>query len=342
MLGNARSFLLLVSIALIGCESADQSESGYAVGFYDWGVRRGTGIKTTGFFNAVGAWRSSGEQAGAIAYLTGGEGGVTDDGDIEIARAQRPPTLIVADHNVGSVTVRIRAFSGDVINNADEDAEWIADSLRSATTEVWPRSSIPVEVDIHVMPDDAIFSLARFVKWAEGQPYSLALFVEQSRMSEGKGTAVHELYHVLTHRWSIGSKGQQATTRPNAALAFEEVAAGLYASCGALLVDGFLPRPTTVVSGTLNRRVLDFPLLGDDLIYVLDMLGISDQNPQESAQIGTVLGKYLESVPILDVFGSREMIALESAEGQQLLQTCRDISSDPFGLEPLMRGIAQR
>jgi hypothetical protein len=71
------------------------------------------------------------------------------------------------------------------------------------------------------------------------------------------------------------------------------------------------------------------------------MLEISDQNPQESANVGTILGKYLESLPVLEIFGPREIVALESVEGQELLQLCRDISSDPFALEFLFRRIAQ-
>jgi hypothetical protein len=191
------------------------------------------------------------------------------------------------------------------------------------------------------MPDDSILSLARLVDWSEGQPYRLALFADRSLISRANSSAVHELYHVLTARWSLGAKGPEAATRQNAALAFEEVAADLYAGCGTLLVDGFLSRPVGNVSGTLNSRVLEFPLSGSDLIYVLDMLEISDQNPQESANVGTILGKYLESLPVLDIFGPREIVALESVEGQQLLQLCRDISRDPFALESLFRRMAQ-
>lgn len=337
-----RSILLLAYASLIGCDSSDQSANSYAVGFYDWGFHRGSAVNAEGFFNAIGVVRPFRDETGSMLYLTGAERGVVDESFIELARSQRPPTQILAEHSVGSVIVRIRAFSDEIAADADESAQWIAESLSLATTEVWPRSSIPVEVDIHVMADDSILSLARLVEWTEGQPYRLALFADQAQLSRADIDAVHELYHVLAARWSLGAKGPEAMTRLNSALAFEEITAELYADCGALLVDGFLSKPTQDFSGTLNSRVLEFPLSGESLTYVLDMLEVSDQNSEVSENVGIILGKYLESVPSLYVFGPRETIALESDEGLQLLQLCREISSDPFILESQLREIAQQ
>lgn len=336
--GSAIIWGALVGATLGGCDSGTARPPAVSpVSFYEWRLERSSGVN--GVFNSIGFLQPYDIDARRFVYLTGGEAGVTDDDSVLKARGQIPPRRVVAEHRTDTAVVRVLAFDNGIVDQAQPAARWIAESLDRTTTQVWP-GRVSVVVDIHVMPDDAVFSLARRVAWTDGQPYTLAIFVRESLFAESKGNAVHELYHVLAIRWSIGAKGPLAKTRYDAASAYEEVAARLYGACGELLVDGVLARPKQAVSGSVNSRALQFPLAGDDLRFVLDMVEAADRDMQLGQ--GIFLGKFLELMPILHVFGDRELIGVDSDEGRKLLDLCRQFSGDPLALEPCLRELTNQ
>jgi len=207
----------------------------------------------------------------------------------------------------------------------------VAAAIHRLTTEIWPAETVPVIVDIHVMPDDAVFSLARRVEWRDGDAFRLAVFRPVSPTAQD--ASVHELYHLLAARWSIGRRDARAAARPNVASAYEEIAASLYADCGALLADGRLIRPTPRISAALDGRRIEHPMSTDDLGYVLDMLDDLDAIPR-ATHPGTQFGLLLAPVPVLDIIGSEDAISADSSQGRALLSLCRDVSADPWRLAP--------
>jgi hypothetical protein len=60
----------------------------------------------------------------------------------------------------GAVSVRLLGFDGDQRADAVDE---VARIVSSATTSVFPAAVIPVEIDLHFMPEDARFSLAKRV-----------------------------------------------------------------------------------------------------------------------------------------------------------------------------------
>ena len=122
------------------------------------------------------------------------------------------------------------------------------------------------------MADDAPFSLAKRVDWREGDPYEIAVFYREREKSFNTGTALHELYHALAIRWSLGTKSPASGSRLVAALAYEEIAGDLLAMCGRLLANESLQRETQSVSFLFADRRLEVPLNGNDLATVLRLM----------------------------------------------------------------------
>ena len=339
MRAAARLFLLwsvgASTLALNGCSPPDsQASSDY---FSEFWVppRRAysqSSAQLAGFTNTITTGRSFDEETGTLVYATGGESNVPNQEAVLSDSPQAPPFRIQAEHRSEGVNVRVRTFDSEA---SDPEllsfAESVGESIRLATSEIWPRSVIPVEVDIHVMPADAVFALQRTVEWREGDAYRLAIFLPETEMAAKRFTAVHELYHVLAIRWSIGTNGPEATTRRSMASAYEEMAATLYESCAQLLTDGVLPRPASRHNAVLNGRDLEFPLSVNDLRVLFAALNESEY-PE-----GNMIGRLLAAAPVNAVFGEREVIQLNATEGQELLGRCREFSEDPFRLEEWFR-----
>ncbi|HUF71530.1 MAG TPA: hypothetical protein VMR74_01395 [Gammaproteobacteria bacterium] len=321
---------LTAAASLSSCALTGGRQTGdYAVEYLDWGVERATGTTSAELTNIVQQLPPSDREDGALVYLTGGEGGVDSESLAALARETAAPERIVAEAVAGEATVHVRANRGSVPDRPSLHAASVAAAIDRLTTEIWPAEIVSVIVDIHVMPDDAVFSLARRVEWRDGDAFRLAVFRPVS--STAQDASVHELYHLLAARWSIGRRDARAAGRPNAASAYEEIAASLYADCGALLADGRLNRPTPGISGTLNGRRIEHPMSTDDLGYVLDMLGGLDAFPRETHP-GTQFG--LAPIPLLVIFGSEDAISADSAQGRALLSLCRDVGADPWRLAP--------
>lgn len=329
--------LLMVAATLSACalRGARQADD-YPVVYLDWGVERATGTTGAEMTNIVQQLAPFDADSGTLVYLTGAEAGVDSDSLAERARGTAAPRRIVAEAVVGKATVRLRANRGSVPERPDAYAASVAAALHRLTTEIWPAEAVPVIVDIHVMPDDAVFSLARRVEWREGNAFRLAVF--RPVTSAAESVSIHELYHVLAARWSIGRRDTRAAARPNVASAYEEIAASLYADCGALLADGALERPAPEISALLNGRRVRHPMSFDDLTYALDLLGELDDTPR-ATHPGTQFGLLLAPVPVLDIFGPNEAIALGSTEGQALLSLCDNIGADPWRLEAWFAGV---
>jgi hypothetical protein len=128
-----------------------------------------------------------------------------------------------------------------------------------------------VQADIYAMPEGAAYSFAKNVRWKSGRPLELAIFVSGAVNPEDHRTitVTHELYHLLAAflrigRWTINGAG-----RPNASIGFEEIAATSFASCGALLADGYLSRPRANNTIVLNGIPMKQPLSANEVTQLL-------------------------------------------------------------------------
>lgn len=325
-----RLSILSLLAAVSACAVTGTEPGRYPVGYHDWGVERATGTTSAEMTNIVQQLRPSGANTGRLVYLTGAEAGVDSDSLAEVARATQAPERVVAESAAGRAVVRVRANRNALPRTLDNHAASVATAIHRLTTEVWPAEAVPVIVDIHVMPDDAVFSLARRVEWREGDALRLAIFRPAS--SAAPSISVHELYHLLAARGFIGRRDPRAVGRANAASAYEEIAASLYSDCGMLLADGRLTRPEPEISGTLNGRRVRHPMSDDDLAYVLAMLGELDLVARETHP-GTQFGLLLAPIPLLEIFGDRDVIAADSPAGRNLLALCREVGADPWTLQ---------
>jgi hypothetical protein len=234
------------------------------------------------------------------------------------------PKRVIAEGAHGAVSVRLRAFGPYTRERAGDEAAEIARSVSLATTRVWPGESTPVQVDVHFMPHDVPFSQAMRVDWREGETYAIAVFQREGSLSSS--TAVHELYHAFAGRWSLGTQNPANRARRNAAHAYEEVTATLFAQCGLLLANGALsrdaPRDTVVIGDQRFEGVLD----GEERARAIELLrrDVSGSHLLRNALAGTVLE---------DVFGDQGVIALESPHGERLLARCRESAANPMFLE---------
>ena len=283
-----------------------------------WGNVRGDGV-----LNAVRSVDEFDTERGRFSYYTGARSG--DAGPLTAA-----PTYVLAAAAHGSVSVRLLAFDGYEHARADEEALELARIVSAATTNVFPAAAIPVEIDLHFMPEGARFSLAKRVDWREGRPYALALFAREQKLN--RSTPAHELYHVLTTRWSLRS-APEATHRPGAASSYAEAAADLYAACGQLLANETLPRPEpsndrVTITDPGGDQVFHGALVGDELVVALSLM---HDGANGKGVVG--FGPLLAATVFEQVFGEATAIMLDSLAGTTLLALCKDASANPFALE---------
>jgi hypothetical protein len=234
------------------------------------------------------------------------------------------PRRVIAEGAHGVVAVRLRAFDPYTRERAGDEAAEIARSVSLVTTRVWPGESTPVQVDVHFMPDDPPFSQAKRVDWREGDAYAIAVLHREGWFSSS--TAVHELYHALAGRWSLGTIDPNNRARPNAAHAYEELAATLFAECGRLLATGSLSRDTRSSWILIDGQRFEGALDGEELAGALDLLSRDAPNSHW-------LRELLARTVLDEVFGAEEAIVLESPQGERLLARCRESASNPMLLE---------
>jgi hypothetical protein len=320
------------------------SETADSPTFFDWNARA-----AIGWAAAIGTstnvvkvtrstrWRSTGTTR-LLHYMTGGHAGVVDANALASARQGRPPNRQVATHQEGDVLVRYWDEGPDA-GDAGEFVLRAAQAIHLVTTRIWPRKPTPVRVDVYVMPQETAYSLARKVQWKSGHPLELAILVPGAIRAEShQFVAAHELYHVLaallrTGPWATGAMG-----RGNVLGGLEEVAATLFASCGALLADGHVVRPkasTFLIDGVRLQQ----PLSGDNVRQLLAWMRDADARQRA---MGPYLGNVLQTTPVFHILGSvGERIELHSPQGEQLLGMCREFLSDPARIESWLENFSQ-
>ena len=290
---------------------------------FDWGNVRGNGV-----LNGIASIGVLDDERGRFSYHTGGRAG--DAGTLTPA-----PTHVLAEAVHGSVSVRLLGFEDHERASAHDEALEVARIASAATTTIYPVAAIPVEIDLHFMPETARFSLAKRVDWRADRPYALAIFEREPRFDAT--TPTHELYHVL----ALGSsqlKSATAIRKIGATASYEQVAADLYAACGELLANETLARDapstprSTIVDPALGERVFEGVLAGDELAAALDLLA------KDSAEAG-MFGDLL-SVTVFDqLFGEATAIPLGSPQATKLLALCSETAADPSALRGWLAGL---
>jgi hypothetical protein len=311
--------VIAVAAMLLGALHHAWQRRPSAIREHDWGNVRGDGV-----LNAVRRVADFDSKRGRFSYYTGARSG--DDGPLTAA-----PTHVLAEAAHESVSVRLIGFDAYQHAQAGEQALQLARIVSAATTNIYPAASIPVEIDLHFMPEGARFSLAKRVDWREGRPFALAVF---GREQQPVGTtAAHELYHVLSARWSLRDK-PEAIRRPGAASSYEDAAAELYAGCGQLLADGTLQRDQP----SMDRVTLSDPVRGEQ-IFEGALEAEALQSALELMQDGASgrglrgFGPLLAATVYDNVFGDIPAVTLNSPPAVRLLALCKDAAADPFALE---------
>ncbi len=315
-----RAYALIAAAGIVGITVGIQNgvRRDRALHDYDWGNQYQLGVGASDFIiNVVRIVAPYDPGERGFDYYTGGYA----PGNGKVGAA---PTRIIAQDTHGAVTVRLRAFDPYTRERGGDEAAEIARIVSLATTRVWPRQPTPVVIDVHVMPDDAAFSLAKLVDWDEGEPYDIAVFMRDRAMVSS--TAAHELYHALAGRWSLGTKHPANRARPSSARAYEEVTARLFAHCGTLLATGSLSRDARSAALNIQDQRFEGALDGEELAAALELL--SREVPG-----AYLLDDLLARTILADTFGEEETIALESPQGEKLLGRCRESAVNPMLLE---------
>lgn len=310
-----------------------------AVAFYQLWQRRPsvvreyhwTGMSGSGVANGIESVGAVDGESGRFSYYTGARSG--DAGPLTAA-----PTRALADAHYRSVSVRLLGFDDYEHAAAGDEALELARIVAAATTSVFPGTAVPVEIDLHFMPEGARFSLAKRVDWREGRPYALAIFAREQKLV--RTTPAHELYHVLTSRWSLRGT-PEATRRPGAFSSYTEAAADLYGACGELLASAALPQPApskasvTLVDPERGDRVFEGALTGDELAGAMELL-----HNGASGRGSVGFGPLLAATVLERVFGGAAAITPTSTQGVQLLALCKDAAADPFAIEAWLEALA--
>lgn len=281
---------------------------------FEWG-RNLSGPVT---LNSIRAIDTSEVARRRFSYYTGAQGSGTGP------RASAP-THVLAEAADGRVSVRLLGFAER--DRAHDEALEIARIVSAATTQIFPAPPVPVEIDVHVMPNEAPFSLAKRVDWRDGRAYALAIFARERGVAST--AAAHELYHVLALRYSL-RRTPVGRYGPNAALSYEEATADLFAACGELLAQGSLSRVQGVNRQVVvEDRTFNDVLAGDELAAALAL--IASDSP-DTGPLG-----YLLSLTALDhVFGNATEVALDSPQAATLLALCKKTAGNPFALDAWM------
>jgi hypothetical protein len=280
-------------------------------------------------------------QISTLNYLTGGEANVFDADALTSAQTQRAPDRLVEKERNGNVEVRLWAFKGQHVERGKDLVRRTAKALHLATTKVMPGRPISILADIYVMPKGIAYSLARNVQWKTGRPLEVVISIPDGEGESRRDTATHELFHVLAVQQRQRQWYDSRQKRPIAATAYGEIAANLFASCGALLADGYLmrPRANPELSYVINDVTMQLPLTSAQVKQVVATLRVIDSKTKDG-KLGNTLGYLLESTPVLHVFESgQDRIVLRSLQGEQLIGKCRDLLPDPMSIELWLEGL---
>ncbi len=313
----------LASMTVVGVSNSVRRENGARIErelqAFDWGGAYALSMSSA-TANLIRVLEPFDAGSGRFSYRTGAH----SPGTGELLDA---PKRVIAEGMHGAVDVRLRAFDPYTRERGGEEAAEIARAVSLVTSRVWPAEPTPVQIDVHFMPGDAPFSQAKRVDWREGDAYELALFGREGMFSSG--VATHELYHALAGRWSLGRN--DPSLRPNAAHAYEEVVANLFAACGGLLSSGSLSLGTpsilaTIAQATIGDQRFEGVLDDEELARALRLLS-RDARGTEG------LRDLLARTVLEDVFGNEETIAADSPQGERLLARCRESAANPMFLE---------
>jgi len=304
--------MVLLGAIAVGVQNSAKRDG--ALHEFDWGNRYQAGPGASGVLNRVNVVVPYDADAQRFSYYTGGQSWGT-------AEPSAAPTRVIAEASDGAVTVRLRAFDAERRERADADAQEIARMISLATTQVWPSRPIPVQVDVHVMADDAPFSLAKRVDWEEGDAYAIAVFMRDRGFS--LTTPAHELYHALAGRWSLGNKDPANRARPKAARAYEEATADLFVQCGQLLATGSLSRDTGDDKLVIDDERFEGELDAEELGRALELLSREMTGAEE-------IGPWLSRTVVADVLGEQSSVLLESPQGERLIARCREVAANPM------------
>lgn len=314
-----RTYLLLAALGLVGMTVfgvANAPRHDLTLRDYDWQMQFQPGAGVVDFFvNSVRVVRLFDEDDRRFVYYTGAY--AVGGGEPIPA-----PRQVIGEGAHGAVAVRLRAFEPYVRERAGEEAAEIARMVSLATTGVWPGAPTAVEVDVHFMPNDAPFSLAQRIDWREGDPFVIAVFAREDGLF-ASSTATHELYHALAGRWSVGNKDPANSAIPNAARAYEETAADLFARCGQLLATESLARDRRNATFVIADQRFEGELDGAELTDAVALLS-------RDAPGSWMLSEVLARTVLADVFGEDETLALESTRGEDLLARCREAAANPM------------
>jgi hypothetical protein len=319
-----RVYLLIAALGLVGMAVVGVLNTARGVNSagrdrelheFDWGNEYQLGLGAT--LNVIRVVAPFDAGLRRFSYYTG----ALSPGTGEPSAA---PKRIIAEGAYGTVSVRLRAFDPYTRGRAGDEAAEIARSVSLVTTRVWPGEPTPVQVDVHFMPDAAPFSQAKRVDWREMDAYAIAVFERERSFSSS--TAVHELYHAFAGRWSLGTKDPANNARPNAAHAYEEVTAELFAQCGRLLANGSISRDARNDTVVIDDQRFEGALDDEERARAIELLGrdVPGSHLLRNALVGTVLE---------EVSGGKDVITLESPQGERLLARCRESAANPMLLE---------
>lgn len=249
-----------------------------------------------------------------------------------------PPTRVVASARQGLVQVEVKA-EGQAPSHAAVAAA-VARHIKAATTVFWPREKIPVAVELHQVPPNSRYEFARKITWQEDRPFHLTLFINETDEAQKQaGTAVHELYHVLTTRWRLGSKSEQGIAAPWRGSLYEEITASLLAECSQLQVTRRLTFPEADSTFTLHwgdgssstyKDSFDARGLG----YMLD-----PANAEKFKFSPGLVNDLLRRTALLALRPGGDAIVAGSDSAQQVMALCQKATSDPWYLEGWFRGL---
>ncbi len=270
------------------------------------------------------------ESTGTFSYYTGGaSGGRT---------AIDAPDLLVAQVQADNVSVEIKTDGENQYAYTEDEALRIARHVSASTREFWPQSALPVAVELHLVRKDAAYDFSRLIRWNEGMPYHLTLFVLADDKERHAHTAVHELYHVLALRWQLGRHGPLGDERPWLGHALEETTAELLAHCAELVAERSLAysSATSMVltpDGNGGTRKFSDLLSAADLQYLLEP-------PDERKPSGSAWTFLLAKTALKAVFGADQTVALGTPAGDTLLTLCKEAARDPLSLSPWFKRLA--
>jgi hypothetical protein len=245
--------------------------------------------------------------------------------------AVSPPVTVVEFAQRGRVRVEVKSDARAPEQAGIADA--VARRIDTATGMFWPEEKIPVEVELHEVPPDSRFEFARKIAWRIGRPFHLTLFITETQDAQDQaGIAVHELYHVLTTRWRLGSKSERGIQSPWLGSLFEEITASLVADCSRLRLTGRLALPELrgdfVMDWGNGKTTYTSSLDARGLNYLLD-----HANAAKFKFTPGLLNDLMRSTAQASLQPEDNVFLEGSDSAEKLLALCHEAIADPWYLE---------